>query len=215
MSLAPVVIGRRRLLVLLGAVALLPFGATAAPASLEATPRDTEGPFYPSRLPVDQDGDLTRVTGHTKEAQGTRLYLSGRVLATTGAPLPGARVELWQCDATGHYHHVDGDRPGDPDFQGYGVVISDADGRYAFKTIRPVPYGSRPAHLHFKLSSQDAAPLTTQLYVRGDGDRGDPVAAFGGRRTRDRLMIVLTPTADKESGAVSARYDFVLASRSS
>lgn len=164
---------------------------------------------------LDQDGDLTRVTGHANESQGTRLYLSGRVLATSGAPLPGARVGLWQCDATGHYHHVDGDRPGDPDFQGYGMVVAAADGRYAFKTIRPVPYASRPAHLHFKLSSLDALPLTTQRYVRGDGGPGDPVARFGGRRTRDRLVIVLAPAEDKEPGAVSARYDFVLASRSS
>ncbi len=209
---------RRRALAVLAVVAWpLAYRATPATAqparALEATPGDAEGPFYPVRFPADRDFDLTVVAGRPQASQGTRLYLAGRVLDTSGKPLAGVRVELWQCDALGHYHHVDGDRPGDPDFQGYGVVQTDADGRFRFKTIRPVPYASRPAHLHFKLAHRDAAPLTTQLYVKGDRDTGDAVLALTGRGTRERLSIALLPYAGGESGALSGDYEFVLARR--
>jgi len=211
---------RRRALCALGAIALAPlFGAPVPTAAqvkrtLAPTPSDVEGPFYPVRLPPDRDFDLTVVQGHARAAQGIRLHLSGRVLDTMGTPLAGARVELWQCDATGHYHHVDGDRPGDPDFQGYGVVLTDQQGRYRFKTIRPVAYGPRPPHLHVKLAHPDAVPLTTQLYVRGDDDTADPVARAAGRRSRDMLSLALAPRAGDEPGAVAAEYEFVLERRS-
>jgi protocatechuate 3,4-dioxygenase, beta subunit len=210
---------RRRSLAALGALIVSPLSGVAGTAlaqpapALQATPSDAEGPFYPVRFPADRDFDLTMVSGRSQAARGTRLYLVGRVLDTDGKPLAGVRVELWQCDALGHYHHVDGDRPGDPDFQGYGIVSTDADGRFRFKTIRPVPYASRPAHLHFKLAHSDAVPLTTQLYVKGDGDAGDAVLALTGRRARDRLSIALAPYAGGESGALSAGYDFVLTRR--
>ncbi len=205
---------RRKALLLLAAIAAAPL-ARAQPvgAPRAPTPADAEGPFYPVRFPEDRDGDLTRVAGHARAAQGTPLLLSGRVFLADGTPLADVRVELWQCDATGHYHHVDGDRPGDPDFQGYGVVVTDAQGRYAFRTIRPVPYASRPAHLHFKLAHPAAVPLTTQLYVRGDGDAGDPVQAFGGAPRRDRLRIALQPAKDGEADVFAATYDVVLARR--
>jgi protocatechuate 3,4-dioxygenase beta subunit len=204
---------RRRALARLGA---LTFAAVALPAAAQSrgplvpTPRDAEGPFYPTRIPADADADLTRVAGRSGAARGTPLSLRGRVLASDGAPLAGARVELWQCDANGRYHHVDGD-PGarDENFQGYGVVTTDADGRYAFRTIRPVPYGGRPPHLHFKLAHPRAQTLTTQLYPRGESaERG---AGFGlsGRDARARLEFVMEPDPSAP-GALLASYDFVL-----
>jgi protocatechuate 3,4-dioxygenase beta subunit len=210
---------KRRLAIAAIGVLFLPLlsrpRATAQPAAaLSPTPADLEGPFYPVRLPADRDFDLTIVQGRTRAAQGTRLYLSGRVLDTSGRALAGARIELWQCDATGHYHHVDGDRPGDPDFQGYGVATTDDTGRYRFKTIRPVAYGGRPPHLHVKIAHADASPLTTQLYVRGDDDAADPVAQATGRRTRERLLLALSPRAEAEPGALQAEYAFVLLARS-
>ena len=202
-----------RLLALLSGAAFAtarPAGAQAR-APLEPTPRDAEGPFYPSRIPAEADADLTRVAGRTAAAKGTPLELSGRVLATDGAPLAGARVELWQCDSLGRYHHVDGD-PGtrDEGFQGYGVVTTGADGRYAFRTIRPVPYGGRPPHLHFKIAHPRAAPLTTQLYPRGESaERG---AGFGlsGRDARARLEFAMS--AGRDPGLLAAAYDFVMRS---
>src|SRR5688500_10829248 len=78
-------------------------------AALPPTPADAEGPFYPTRIPADADADLTRVAGNAGRAQGTPLQVSGRVRDTNGSPLAGTKVELWQCDSRGLYHHVGGD----------------------------------------------------------------------------------------------------------
>jgi protocatechuate 3,4-dioxygenase beta subunit len=201
---------------MLGALAAAAAGPLRADdrKPLAATPGDAEGPFYPQRFPPDTDADLTRVAGRAGSARGTVLYLSGRVLATDGRPLAQARIELWQCDALGRYHHVDGD-PGelDPDFQGYGVAVTDAQGRYAFKTIRPVRYGGRPPHLHFKLHEPSARPLTTQLYPRGESAERSAGFGLSGRETRSRLEFTTAPAAGREAGALTATYDFVLTPR--
>ncbi|MCC7114110.1 MAG: intradiol ring-cleavage dioxygenase, partial [Burkholderiales bacterium] len=96
----------------------------------------------------------------------------------------------------------------DADFQGYGRTSADAQGRYAFRTIRPVPYGGRPAHLHFKLAHPRASALTTQLYLRGESAERNFAGMFA--RERDRLEIAPAPAA-AEAGALDANYDFVLA----
>lgn len=205
---------RRSTLVRVGTLALAaaaPGLAAAQKAPLEPTPRDAEGPFYPTRFPADADGDLVRVEGRPQTARGTLLYLAGRVLTTDGTPLPGAKVELWQCDSLGRYHHIDGD-PGERDenFQGYGVATTDGDGRYTFRTIRPVRYGGRPPHLHFKLAHPRASPLTTQLYPRGESAERSMGFGLSDRSTRSRLEFETTPASGRESGAQAARYDFVL-----
>jgi protocatechuate 3,4-dioxygenase beta subunit len=205
---------RRRVAAALGALA---FGAAlpraGAQRALVPTPSQTEGPFYPRSLPADRDADLTRVAGRSGRARGVPLYLSGRVLSHDGDPLAGAAIELWQCDATGRYHHVGDPGPLDDDFQGYGATTADAQGRFAFVTIRPVAYPGRPPHLHFKLKHPSTPELTTQLYVAGDDARGDSVLSFSPRGTRERLSIALANAPEREPGALAATYDFVLASR--
>jgi protocatechuate 3,4-dioxygenase, beta subunit len=200
-----------RLLALPAMVAFPPFRPAGAQGRvpMEPTPSDAEGPFYPTRLPSEADADLTRVAGRANAAKGTPLEISGRVVGTDGKPLAGAKVELWQCDAHGRYHHVDGD-PGtrDENFQGYGVVMTDSEGRYAFRTIRPVPYGGRPPHLHFKLAHARAQPLTTQLYPRGESaERG---MGFGLSRPDTRSRLEFAMNAGKEPGSLAATYEFVL-----
>ena len=177
--------------------------AQSRPA-LAPTPSDAEGPFYPRTLPPDRDGDLTRVAGRSGVAQGTPLYLAGTVRRTDGTPVPGTTVELWQCDALGVYHHVGATEPQDENFQGYGVVVAAADGRYAFTTIRPVAYPGRPPHLHFRLTPKSGQGLTTQLYIKGDG--GPTSMSVG----RDRLSLTLAPAQGREPGALTAEFDFVL-----
>ncbi len=183
----------------------------AQPARYDPTPGQTEGPFYPTTLPADRDSDLTQVVGRSASAKGTRLYFGGRVLARDGRPLAGAMVELWQCDAFGRYHGAgDEGEPRDDDFQGYGVATTDGDGRFAFKTLRPVAYGGRPPHLHLKLRATGAAALTTQLYISGDRTRGDPVLAGAPKGTLERLSMILAPVAGREPGALAGAFDFVL-----
>ena len=198
---------------LLAVLAVAPFAslrsAAQTRAAIEPTPRDAEGPFYPTRIPAEADADLTRVAGRAALAKGTPLELSGRVFGTGGKAVAGAKVELWQCDSLGRYHHVDGD-PGtrDENFQGYGVVSTDADGRYAFRTIRPVPYGGRPPHLHFKLVHASAQPLTTQLYPGGESAERGMGFGLSGREARSRLEFAMS--AGKAPGSLLATYDFVL-----
>ena len=121
--------------------------STASAASmLPPTPRQTPGPFYPLSFPQDADNDLVHVAGHPGMAQGSITRITGRILDLNGRPVPGARVEIWQCDANGHYHYVrDGrdDQPRDENFQGYGVTTTDPSGEYQFLTIKPVPYPGR------------------------------------------------------------------------
>ncbi|MGH6912509.1 MAG: intradiol ring-cleavage dioxygenase, partial [Geminicoccales bacterium] len=130
---------RRRLV--LGAAALAAMRALPASAALPSTPEQTEGPFYPLELPLDSDNDLVRVEGRAERASGTILHLGGRVLDPDGRPVRGARLEIWQCDAFGVYHHP-GDRrgPADPNFQGFGATGVTEDGAWRFRTIEPVPY---------------------------------------------------------------------------
>ena len=202
---------RRRLLVALAAVAVGTVHGVSAADSLTPTPPQTEGPFYPRSIPADHDADLTQVAGQPAPAQGTRLYLSGRVLARNGTPLAGTTIELWQCDAFGRYHHVgDSGRPRDDGFQGYGVAVTDGEGRYAFKTIRPVAYSGRMPHLHVKVRTQNGAALTTQIYIKGDASAGDPVIATSPGGTFERLSIVLAPASGHEPGALAGVFDIVL-----
>jgi len=203
---------RRNALRALAALLLAPATpAVAQSPPLVPTPSQPEGPFYPRTLPAERDADLTRVAGRTAQASGTLLYLSGRVLARDSRPLVAASVELWQCDVYGRYHHA-GDEvsPRDDGFQGYGAVKTDAEGRYAFKTIRPVRYSGRTPHLHVRIRAGGTA-LTTQIYVAGDSTDGDFVLAATPREAKERLTIVLAPAVGREQGALSGSFDIVLA----
>ena len=150
-------------------------GGVLLPPSVWAavkTPAMTEGPFYPlaKDLPLDQDNDLTRLDGKSGVAAGVLLDLSGRVLDEKDRPQANALVEIWQCNAGGRYHHGrdNSNAPLDPFFQGFGKFVTDAEGRYRFRTIRPVAYPGRVPHIHVKVKSRDFGELTTQIFVAGE-----------------------------------------------
>jgi len=159
---------RRIFLLHAGLAAVAPLVATPALADDHPpTPRMTEGPFYPSTFPRDIDADLTRVEGRAGVAQGAVLEVGGRVIDRSGKPRAGARFEIWQCDAQGQYHHVGGPE-GDANFQGFGFMTTDAEGRYAFRTIRPVPYPGRTPHIHFTVLENGRKRLTSQMFIEGE-----------------------------------------------
>jgi protocatechuate 3,4-dioxygenase beta subunit len=196
-------------LVVLAVALVLAAGAWAA--SLAPTPEQTAGPFYPSVLPEDRDADLVVIKGRDRQAQGTVLHLTGRVTDASGAAVADALVEIWQADSYGRYLLPKDGAPGrrDPDFQGYGQARTDATGAYRFRTIRPVPYESRPPHVHFQVTHPRFRPLVTQMYVVGEPGRENP-AYFGGQSVRDALSVTLRPADGAESGALAARFDIVL-----
>ena len=212
---APPAITRRRLL---GAASALAVAGTAAPwsagAAALATPRQTEGPFYPVRLPLDIDNDLVRVTGAPARAQGTVTHIAGRVLDLEGRPLAGARVEIWQCDASGIYLHPGSGNPDrrDAGFQGFGATVATADGSYRFRTIRPVPYSGRTPHIHFAVMAPGRPRLVTQMYVAGEpGNDRDMVLRRIEPAARASVLVTLVPAPDIESAALAGRFDIVLA----
>lgn len=181
------------------------------------SPAMTEGPFYPDKLPLDQDNDLIIIKDSTTPAVGTITHLTGRVLSPTGEPIKDATIEIWQCDANAVYLHTRDSGPKaqqqDRNFQGFGRFTTASAGEYRFRTIKPVPYPGRPApHIHVMVKKGDRALLTTQLFIRGDegnlrdgifNDLRDPI---------DRELVVadFTPVKDSKIGELQARFDIVL-----
>jgi protocatechuate 3,4-dioxygenase, beta subunit len=187
----------------------------AAAVALPPTPAQTAGPFYPLVLPTDSDNDLIHVAGRDGTAKGTITYVSGHILNREGHPISGARVEIWQCDATGHYHYVRDDRSGPPpdeNFQGYGQTATDATGGYRFRTIRPVPYPGRTPHIHFSVSAPGSPRFVTQMYVAGEPqNEGDGVLmSVRDPAARARLMVPLRPAAEAEPGALAGTFDIAI-----
>jgi protocatechuate 3,4-dioxygenase, beta subunit len=197
----------------LGALAGLPRGAVAA---LLPTPQQTEGPFYPLELPLDADNDLVQIAGRPEGAAGTILHLGGRVLDPDGRPVRGARVEIWQCDAFGVYHHSRDRRgPADPNFQGFGATSVNEAGAWRFRTIEPVPYPGRTPHIHVKVAGPGFEALTTQMYVAGQPlNARDAIYQALPEPARDLVTVALVPAPELEpaakSGAKRAAFDIVL-----
>lgn len=170
-------------------------GARTAIAAVP-TPRATEGPFYPPTLPDDHDGDLVRVERAVREAGGETLMLRGQVIGTDSGPVAAAVVEIWQCDAQGIYLHP-GDsryRQRDTAFQGFGRVTADAEGRFAFRTILPVPYPGRTPHIHMRVLHGGQRRLTTQLY-RKDFPQNAQDGLFRRLTEAERERVSFVPVA--------------------
>jgi len=181
--------------------------------SLLPTPRQTTGPFYPVDWSGDADADLVRVAGEAARAQGVVTHLRGRVLDARGEPVSGAVVEIWQCDAFGHYRHPRDRAEGrDPGFQGRGRVATWPDGSYAFRTIRPVPYPGRTPHIHVAVVMPGRAPLVTQFYLAGEplNERDGLFNALRDLRQREAVLLRLEPAERIETGALLAGRDIVL-----
>ena len=200
----------RRALILATPSLLLPGAALAA---LMPTPGGGEGPFYPVRMPSDDDADLVRVEGALREAGGEILHLAGRVLDANARPIAGARIEIWQCDANGVYLHP-GDRRisrRDKGFQGFGHAISDVKGRFAFRTIVPVPYPGRTPHIHVKVLDGRRELLTTQLYRAGHP--GNPSDFLYRRLAMDeqrRVSMAIKPRTASSRPAFDTEIDLVI-----
>jgi protocatechuate 3,4-dioxygenase beta subunit len=196
----------------LGAMALFAPGAFAE--QLARTPRLTEGPFYPDKLPLDTDNDLLVVNDAITPAVGEITHLTGRVLGPGGEPVRGAVVEIWQVDNRGVYLHSadSGSRERDANFQGFGRCVTSGKGEYRFRTIKPVPYTGRTPHIHVRVKKGDRELLTTQLFVNGHPqNKSDGIfLSIGDPLDRELVLVDFKPIKESKIGELAAQFDIVL-----
>jgi protocatechuate 3,4-dioxygenase beta subunit len=195
----------------LGAAAFTVRGAFAE--QLAKTPRLTEGPFYPDKLPLDTDNDLLIINDSITPAVGEITHLSGKILDGTGSPIKNAVIEIWQVDNKGVYIHSRDStgRNRDTNFQGFGRFTTGSTGEYYFRTIKPVPYTGRTPHIHVKVKKGGKELLTTQIFVNGERlNRTDGVFAdLRDPLERELVLVDFKPMKESKIGELSARFDIV------
>jgi protocatechuate 3,4-dioxygenase, beta subunit len=169
---------------------------TIAQTPRRLTPSQSEGPFYPDQALKDADADLLK-NGTLDYKNGQPAWVGGVVSDVQGKPVSGAVVEIWQCDHEGLYRHSSFSRTAPSAFQGFGKVQVGTDGRYRFRTIKPVPYAGRPPHIHVKVKLGTRELLTTQMYLAGDPANGRDFL-LRGLVTEERALLgaVFAPGAD-------------------
>jgi protocatechuate 3,4-dioxygenase beta subunit len=181
---------------------------------LVRTPRQTEGPFYPDKLPLDTDNDLLVINETITPAVGEITHLSGRILDAKGDPVNNDLVEIWQVDNNGAYiHSRDPHRAKhDEHFQGFGRFLTGSTGEYYFRTIKPVPYTGRTSHIHFKIRRGGKELLTTQCYVKGEraNDKDGIYRSIRDPKARQAVTIAFAPIEGSRIGELAAKFDVVL-----
>ncbi len=207
-------LGRRQILrggIALGAATLWTPGLFA---DLLQTPRVTEGPFYPDKLPLDTDNDLIIINNALTPAVGEITHLSGRVFDIKGNPIQNAFVEIWQVDNNSVYLHSADNRARDQrdvNFQGYGRFLTNSKGEYYFRTIKPVPYPGRTPHIHFAVSIGGKRALTTQLFVKGHpNNRRDGLIRNLSPEARETVLGDFKPLEGSTLGELEVSFDMIL-----
>lgn len=140
--------------------------------------------------------------GQAQDAD-TPLLLQGQVTDTTGAPIEGAVVEIWQTDVNGVYNHPESSSEDerDPDFQYFGTSTTDAEGYYAFLTYVPGEYEPRPVHIHFKVKIEGEDVLTSQFYFEEDRETVEDGGTVGGEAD-DTIFLMLEEALDEEENPI-------------
>jgi protocatechuate 3,4-dioxygenase beta subunit len=185
-------------------------------ASPNATESAVLGPFYVPQSPTIANGDSIALAG-----DGDPTLVRGRVLDTQGNPIAHAILDFWQVSPNKMYAVQD---PEQPQMNLRGVLRADGEGRYSFRTFRPVSYPiptdgpvgtvfaaagrhpMRPAHIHFIVSADGHQPLTTQLFSAGDPYL-DSDSVFG---TKPSLIVNYQPANDVSGLKWTLDHDFVL-----
>ena len=190
--------------------------------SLQGSLSEITGPTFGHGDIDEIDNDLIRNYAKTGDPVGERIIVHGRVLDENARPVPNTLVEIWQANAGGRYRHKNDTylAPIDPNFGGCGRTVTDADGYYVFRTVKPGAYpfrnyvnSWRPAHIHFSLfGSGFAQRLITQMYFEGDPliPHDQILGTVPDLAARDRLIARLDMNAGVPLDSLAYRFDIVL-----
>ncbi len=190
--------------------------------SIENSLSEVTGPMFNHHELGPLDHDLIRNYAHDGEPIGERIIVHGRILDENGRPVPRTLIEFWQANAGGRYRHKKDTylAPIDPNFGGCGRCLSDENGSYFFRTIKPGPYpwrnyvnSWRPAHIHFSIfGSGFAQRLITQMYFEGDPliKRCPIVQTIPDPDAVERLIAPLDLNASVPLDTLAYRFDIVL-----
>jgi len=181
---------------------------------LAITPRVEEGPFYPDAMPLDTDNDLLIVNDSITPAVGEITHLSGRILGSAGSPMRNAVVGICQVDHSGIYLNTR-DRnhaARDKNFQGYGRFLTDVNGQYYFRTIKPVPYTGRCPHIHIAISQNGRRIFTTQMLIKGhpQNERDGVYNQIRDPAARQAVLAEFKPLAESKIGELSVNFNVVM-----
>ncbi len=181
---------------------------------LVRTPRQTEGPFYPDKLPLDTDNDLLIINDGITPAVGEITHLTGRILDSRGEPLRNVLVEIWQVDNHGAYLHTgtSNREKRDKHFQGFGRFLTGSTGEYYFRTIKPPPYPGRTPHIHYAIKARGQEKFTTQCYIKGhpQNDRDGVLRGIRDARQKESVMVDFAPIKESKIGELAAKFDIVM-----
>jgi protocatechuate 3,4-dioxygenase beta subunit len=195
--------------------------------SLDNTISEATGPVFGHSILGPLDNDLIRNYAKDGDAIGQRIIVYGRVLDENARPVPGALLEFWQANAGGRYRHKKESylAPLDPNFGGCGRTITDSQGGYSFRTIKPGPYpwpngvnDWRPAHIHFSVFGHAFAQrLVTQMYFEGDPMiwQCPIVNTIPDRAAVEQLVAALDRSNTLPMDSLAYKFDIVLRGRRS
>lgn len=184
---------------------------------------EVTGPLLGPGRVGEHDNDLT--VQHDGEPIGQRIIVHGRLIDGDGRPIPDSLIEIWQANASGRYRHVGDNWPGplDPNFTGFGRVLTDSAGRYEFTTIKPGAYpwknhdnAWRPAHIHFSVFGMAFTQrLVTQMYFPEDPlFFQDPIFnSVPDEKARQRMISKFDMSRTVDHWALAFEFDIVVRGR--
>jgi protocatechuate 3,4-dioxygenase beta subunit len=184
-------------------------------AGTAATESTVLGPFYVEGSPWRSSGDAI-----TDDLGDQPLLVTGHVRDTSGGPLPGATVDVWQ-NATNRLYAVQDHTQSPENLR--GRFRTDTDGAFAFRTVRPVDYpipddgpvgrmlqatgrhAWRPAHIHFMVSADGHVPVTTHVFD-SESRYLESDVVFGVKQSLVRAFAVHDPDDAAEPAGISGRW---------
>ncbi|QYK41374.1 MAG: protocatechuate 3,4-dioxygenase subunit beta [Paracoccaceae bacterium] len=195
--------------------------------SLQNSMSEITGPTFGHGDIDPIDNDLIRNYAKTGDPVGERIIVHGRVLDENGRGVPDTLVEIWQANAGGRYRHKKDTylAPIDPNFGGCGRTLTDADGYYVFRTVKPGAYpwrnwvnNWRPAHIHVSVfGTAFAQRLITQMYFEGDPliAQCPIIRTIPDPRAIDQLIAPLDMNSAIPLDSLAYKFDIILRGRRS